>query len=48
MLAGAAVGYAAIGAFSMSMDSFLLAFIGSLAVPGLALLAGRIWFRNQS
>ena len=44
--AGVAAGYAAIGAFSMSMDSFLLAFIGSLAVPGLALLAGRIWFKN--
>jgi len=46
--AGVAAGYAAIGAFSMSMDSFLLAFIGSLAVPGLGLLAGRIWFKNQS
>lgn len=45
--AGVAAGYAAIGAFAMSMDSFLLAFIGSLAVPGMALLAARIWFRNS-
>jgi uncharacterized membrane protein YdjX (TVP38/TMEM64 family) len=38
---GIAVGYAAIGAFSMRLDSFLMAFIGALAVPGLALLVAR-------
>jgi hypothetical protein len=27
----------------MRMDSFLLAFAGSLAVPGIALLVGRLW-----
>jgi uncharacterized membrane protein YdjX (TVP38/TMEM64 family) len=40
---GVALGYAAIGAFSMHADSFLLAFLGSIAVPGLAILASKIW-----
>ena len=40
---GVAIGYAAIGAFSMRLDSFLLAFAGSLALPGLAMLAARLW-----
>ena len=40
---GVAMGYAAIGAFSMHADSFLLAFLGSIAVPGVAMLASRIW-----
>jgi uncharacterized membrane protein YdjX (TVP38/TMEM64 family) len=40
---GVAAGYAAIGAYAMRMDSFLLAFAGSLAVPGIALLVGRLW-----
>jgi uncharacterized membrane protein YdjX (TVP38/TMEM64 family) len=38
---GIAAGYAAIGAFSMRLDSFLMAFIGAIAVPGLALFVGR-------
>jgi uncharacterized membrane protein YdjX (TVP38/TMEM64 family) len=38
---GIAAGYAAIGAFSMRLDSFVLAFIGALGVPGLALLIAR-------
>jgi membrane protein DedA with SNARE-associated domain len=38
---GIAAGYAAIGAFSMQLDSFLLAFIGAIAVPGLALLVAK-------
>ena len=38
---GIAAGYAAIGAFSMRLDSFLLAFIGAIAVPGLALVIAR-------
>lgn len=38
---GIAVGYAAIGAFSMRLDSFLLAFVGAVAVPGVALIAAR-------
>ena len=41
---GIAAGYAAIGAFSMRLDSFLMAFIGAIAVPGVALLAAR-WLR---
>ena len=40
---GVAAGYAAIGAFSMRVDSFLLAFAGSLALPGVAMLAARLW-----
>jgi uncharacterized membrane protein YdjX (TVP38/TMEM64 family) len=43
---GVALGYAAIGAFSMRADSFLLAFAGSLLVPGLAMLASRRWLRT--
>ena len=38
---GIAVGYAAIGAYSMRVESFLLAFIGAIVVPGLALLVAR-------
>ena len=41
---GIAAGYAAIGAFSMRLDSFLMAFIGAIVVPGVALLAAR-WLR---
>jgi uncharacterized membrane protein YdjX (TVP38/TMEM64 family) len=44
---GVALGYAAIGAFSMRVGSFLLAFIGSLALPGLALLASKLWLRTS-
>jgi membrane protein DedA with SNARE-associated domain len=38
---GIAAGYAAIGAYSMRVESFLLAFIGAIVVPGLALLVAR-------
>ena len=38
---GIAAGYAAIGAYSMRVDSFLLAFIGAIVIPGLAMLFGR-------
>lgn len=38
---GIAAGYAAIGAYSMRVESFLLAFIGAIVVPGLALLIAR-------
>lgn len=38
---GVAAGYAAIGAYSMSVDSFLVAFIGALALPAVAWLIGR-------
>jgi uncharacterized membrane protein YdjX (TVP38/TMEM64 family) len=38
---GIALAYAAVGAFSMEMQSFLLAFAAALALPGLALFAGK-------
>ena len=34
---GVAIGYAAFGAFSMSVDSFLVAFLGALAIPGIVM-----------
>jgi uncharacterized membrane protein YdjX (TVP38/TMEM64 family) len=40
---GIALAYAAVGAYSMEARSFLLTFFGALALPGLALLAGRLW-----
>lgn len=40
---GVALGYAAVGAFSMKMESFLLAFAGSLILPGLLMLIARRW-----
>ncbi len=40
---GIAAAYAAIGAFSMSIGSFLLTFVGALALPGLTMLAARLW-----
>ncbi|MCC7008145.1 MAG: VTT domain-containing protein [Acidobacteria bacterium] len=43
---GVAMGYAAIGAWSMRMESFLLAFLGSLLVPAIGMLASRWWFRR--
>ena len=46
--AGIALGYAAIGAYSMRVDSFLLAFLGAMIVPGLAMLAGRMWLSGRS
>ena len=46
--AGIALGYASIGAFSMRVDSFLLAFLGAMVVPGLAMLAGRLWLSGKS
>ena len=45
---GVAVGYAALGAYSMRVDSFLLAFAGALLVPGLAALAARLWLNVRS
>ena len=34
---GIAVGYAAFGAFSMTVDSFLVAFLGALIIPGVVM-----------
>ena len=41
---GIALGYAAVGAFSMRIDSFLIAFLGALVIPGLAIAASRLTF----
>jgi uncharacterized membrane protein YdjX (TVP38/TMEM64 family) len=40
---GIAVAYAAVGAYAMRIESFLLAFFGAIALPGLAMLLGRRW-----
>jgi uncharacterized membrane protein YdjX (TVP38/TMEM64 family) len=41
---GIAIGYAAFGAFSMSVDSFLVAFLGALAIPGAAIGIAKLTF----
>jgi uncharacterized membrane protein YdjX (TVP38/TMEM64 family) len=41
--AGVAVSYAAIGAFSMQVQSFMLAFLGAILVPGLGAIVARLW-----
>jgi uncharacterized membrane protein YdjX (TVP38/TMEM64 family) len=43
---GIAVAYAAFGAFSMRVDSFLLAFLGALIIPGIAIAISRRTFRE--
>jgi uncharacterized membrane protein YdjX (TVP38/TMEM64 family) len=43
---GIAIAYAAVGAFSMQVQSFLLTFVAALALPGLAMLAGSRWLRK--
>ena len=46
--AGIALGYAAIGAYSMQVDSFLLAFLGAMVVPAVAMLAGKLFLSERS
>lgn len=41
---GIALGYAAFGAYSLSVDSFLMAFVGALVLPGLFILISRMTF----
>jgi uncharacterized membrane protein YdjX (TVP38/TMEM64 family) len=41
---GIALGYAAFGAFSMRLDSFLVAFVGALLLPGIVLGVSRLTF----
>lgn len=41
---GIALGYAAFGAYSMRLDSFVVAFVGALLLPGIALGLSRITF----
>ena len=45
---GIALGYAAFGAFSMRIDSFLAAFLGALILPGLAILIARLTFGRKA
>jgi uncharacterized membrane protein YdjX (TVP38/TMEM64 family) len=45
---GIALAYAAVGAFSMQAGSFLLTFAGAIALPGFALLAGRLWLGRRA
>ena len=44
---GIAFAYAAVGAFSMQVQSFLLTFIAALALPGLAMLGARLFLRTN-
>ena len=44
---GIAAGYSAMGAFSMRVESFLLAFAGALLVPGLAMGIARVVFKKK-
>lgn len=41
---GIAAGYAAFGAFSMRIDSFVVAFVGALLLPGIAFAVSRVAF----
>jgi uncharacterized membrane protein YdjX (TVP38/TMEM64 family) len=44
---GIAAGYAAVGAYAMRVDSFLLAFVGAIAIPAVALGAARVVFARR-
>ena len=44
---GISLGYAAIGAYSMKVESFLLAFAGAIAIPAVGLAVARLWNRAQ-
>ena len=44
---GIALAYAAVGAYSMEVQSFLLTFVAALALPGIAMLAGKLWLTRQ-
>jgi uncharacterized membrane protein YdjX (TVP38/TMEM64 family) len=43
---GIALGYSAFGAYSLRIDSFLIAFMGALVFPGLFMLVSRHLFRE--
>lgn len=43
---GVAMAYAAVGAFSMRVESFLLAFAGALLLPALGFLAAKVWLKT--
>ena len=44
---GISLAYAAVGAYSVKVQSFLLTFLGAIALPGLAMLAGKIWLGRK-
>ncbi len=44
---GIAAAYAAIGAYSMSVGSFLLTFAGAIVLPGLTMLAAKWWLTGR-
>jgi uncharacterized membrane protein YdjX (TVP38/TMEM64 family) len=44
---GIALGYAAFGAFSLRLDSFLIAFLGALVLPGIFLLTSKLLFSRR-
>src|SRR6185436_21059520 len=44
---GISAAYAAVGAYSMHVQSFLLTFLGALALPGLAIAAGKLWLGTR-
>jgi uncharacterized membrane protein YdjX (TVP38/TMEM64 family) len=44
---GIAAGYAAFGAFSMRLNSFLVAFVGALVLPGIVLGISRLTFGRR-
>jgi uncharacterized membrane protein YdjX (TVP38/TMEM64 family) len=44
---GIALGYAAFGAYSMRLDSFLVAFIGALLIPGAAMGLSKMIFGRR-
>jgi uncharacterized membrane protein YdjX (TVP38/TMEM64 family) len=45
---GIAIGYTGLAAFSMRLDSFLVAFLGALLLPGLFLLVSRFTFGRRT
>jgi uncharacterized membrane protein YdjX (TVP38/TMEM64 family) len=45
---GIALAYAAVGAYSMQVQSFLLTFLAALALPGVAMIGGKLWLGKGS
>jgi uncharacterized membrane protein YdjX (TVP38/TMEM64 family) len=45
---GIALGYAGFGAFSLRLDSFLVAFVGALLLPAVFLLVSRLTFGRRA
>ncbi len=45
---GIALAYAAVGAFTMQTQSFLLTFVAALALPAVAMVAAKLWLKNRS